>query len=366
MRALLVLKTGEKIPVYAGSETEVSYDPTDLTEKTVHKFSLRRFLEKGSIFVQGDRANIYLTHMCLLVFLVGAVICFFAASLPTSLLHHKSIPRFSTRNPLSPLWYPGVSKSSFSRGVKNVLVLDFPQKMNAGFFSVYSVQNEIINCLKTDSPLYQQIWFIFHHGWQSDQREHSPSRESRPLLLRGTNDDNGPTSKIKSLSRTVLSDLYPQRPISQTRWGKVFEIDIVRTVAYFNKQPRSVFRSLRVSGPPSLNGLPNDCPQGEYERPCSNPFRPCYEFVPPMRLILVVLIMGCAVAVCGYCNGLARLLCIPLMLIAGVLLLSGHRYWCENGNNGEDHRAFVHKAPAVCVKDIFAIESEPKGLLESI
>ncbi len=89
----------------------------------------------------------------------------------------------------------------------------------------------------------------------------------------------------------------------------------------------------RLSGFAGFYGLPNDCAKGEQYRPCGYSFRPCYEFVPPLRLISAALLIVCAAVVCGYGTGRARLLCFPLAFCSGCLLLSGHRYWCGDDDS---------------------------------
>jgi IS1 family transposase len=78
--------------------------------------------------------------------------------------------------------------------------------------------------------------------------------------------------------------------------------------------------------------LPNDAPQRQDERPRGNTFRPCYEFVPPLRFILAILCLGCAVAINGYGRGWRRLLSIVPFLCTGGLILGGHKYWCQDNN----------------------------------
>jgi hypothetical protein len=86
----------------------------------------------------------------------------------------------------------------------------------------------------------------------------------------------------------------------------------------------------------SFNSLPKNCSESEQKRPCSNSFGPCYEFVPPLRLILAVVCLSCAVAINGYGRDWIRLLCFLPILCAGWLILDGHRYWCK-GEDGNYH-----------------------------
>src|SRR5271166_1197125 len=86
----------------------------------------------------------------------------------------------------------------------------------------------------------------------------------------------------------------------------------------------------RLGSSAGFDSLPDDCSEGEHNRPCRYAFRPCYEFVPPARLFFVLLLIVGAALVCGYGEaGWIRLLSAPLVVSAGCLLLAGHRYWCE-------------------------------------
>ena len=103
-----------------------------------------------------------------------------------------------------------------------------------------------------------------------------------------------------------------------------------------------------VNRPSGFACLPDDCTQGENQRQRCNPFGPCYEFVPPLRLILAIVCLGCAVAinVCG--RGWIRLLCVFPLGCCGWLILVGHRYWCE-GEDGNYHE-YSHSREIVTQK----------------
>lgn len=82
------------------------------------------------------------------------------------------------------------------------------------------------------------------------------------------------------------------------------------------------FRSeTSLNGSPRFNGLPDNCAEGQHDRPCGDAFRPCYEFVPPLRLVFAALLVVCVAFVCG-CGGHLRthLLCVSLVLPGGVFV----------------------------------------------
>jgi IS1 family transposase len=135
---------------------------------------------------------------------------------------------------------------------------------------------------------------------------------------------------------------YPQRAVTNDLKIKRRFVDPhllqIGLVNAFGKEPRPLRVSGCSDGTPSLDSLPNDRGQGEYQCPRSNSFGPCYEFVPPLRLIVAALCLICAVAINGYGRGWARLLCIPLALGSGWMILCGHKYWCEG-----DHREYEYE-----------------------
>jgi hypothetical protein len=98
----------------------------------------------------------------------------------------------------------------------------------------------------------------------------------------------------------------------------------------------------RLSRSAGFNSLPDDCAESEQDRPRRYPLRPCYEFVPPWRLIAAIGCLGCAVAINGYGRGWIRLLCAFFILCAGWLIMDGHRYWCK-GEDGNYHE-YSHAA----------------------
>ena len=105
----------------------------------------------------------------------------------------------------------------------------------------------------------------------------------------------------------------------------------------FNREPRLSSDYLHFYGAAGFDSLPNNCAEGENDRPCDDSFRPCYEFVPPLRLVFAFLLIIGAALVCGYGAGWQRLACFPLAFASGCLLLAGHRYWCKGeGNNYSD------------------------------
>jgi hypothetical protein len=92
----------------------------------------------------------------------------------------------------------------------------------------------------------------------------------------------------------------------------------------------------------SLPSLPDDCSEGEHNRPCSNPFWPCYEFVPPLRLIFAGLFIVASGLIVGYGRGWnVRLLCATLalscILLSGWLMLLGHRWYCESKGSKQNY-----------------------------
>ena len=89
--------------------------------------------------------------------------------------------------------------------------------------------------------------------------------------------------------------------------------------------------------PPGFARLPNDSSQREHKRPCSDTLRPCYEFVPPLRVILAAFCLCCAVAINAYGCRWIRLLCILPLLCTGWLILGGHKYWCQDDGREYDH-----------------------------
>jgi hypothetical protein len=134
------------------------------------------------------------------------------------------------------------------------------------------------------------------------------------------------------------------------------------------------FHGLR--GPTSFDRLPDDCTEGEHDSQCRDAFRPCYEFVPPLRLILIIPLIVSAALIVGYGQGWrTRLVCIPLalllVLLAGWLLLLGHRYWCDgdgyNQSYGNQEQIFhtlnsVSGSSVVAPGESFPAESSRHGI----
>lgn len=93
----------------------------------------------------------------------------------------------------------------------------------------------------------------------------------------------------------------------------------------------------RISGRASAFGsftclpsLPDDCSEGEQDRPSGYPFRPRYEFVPTLWRVGCVFLIVAGGLIVGYGRGRRiRLVCVPLALacsqLATWLVLCGHR-----------------------------------------
>lgn len=91
-------------------------------------------------------------------------------------------------------------------------------------------------------------------------------------------------------------------------------------------------RSGSLTGFPSL---PGDCAQGEHDRPCSDPFRPSKEFVPPWQVVL----SASSFFFAGYLlfrrnkESGAIFCAVSFILFGGTMLLVGHeRYPDYQGN----------------------------------
>jgi hypothetical protein len=120
-----------------------------------------------------------------------------------------------------------------------------------------------------------------------------------------------------------------------------------------NFYSRAVLEDDRVSsgidGAARLDGLPDNCAAGEHDSQCGDPFRPCYEFVPPLRLLFSVLLIVGGGLIVGYgrYGWRVRLVCGLLALACGILatylILFGHRYYC-NANKNEHRQSFEHGA----------------------
>ena len=122
----------------------------------------------------------------------------------------------------------------------------------------------------------------------------------------------------------------------------------IGTIDAFDKKPRSLGVGSRSDRPPSFYGLPDDRTESQNYYPNSDSLRPCYEFVPPLRLFLSIILLGCAVAMNGYGRGWIRLLSIPPILCAGWLILDGHRYWCQDDDG--QYREYSHSRKIVTQK----------------
>jgi hypothetical protein len=78
----------------------------------------------------------------------------------------------------------------------------------------------------------------------------------------------------------------------------------------FDTVPRDSYRTA------SLPSLPDDCTEGEHDSQCRDPFRPCEEFVPPLRVLgcaLFIVISGLIVGYGRY-RWRGRLTCVLLAL----------------------------------------------------
>lgn len=100
----------------------------------------------------------------------------------------------------------------------------------------------------------------------------------------------------------------------------------------------------------NFNSLPNNCPECGDQRPCSNTFRPCYEILPPLRLILAFLCLCTAVAINAYGRGWIRLLFILPFLATGWLILGGHKWYCQDDNRKYETDPNAHSGAIVLQK----------------
>jgi IS1 family transposase len=253
----------------------------------------------------------------------------------------------------SPSHYPNDVNRSPSFSLKRIPIANIPIEVKKAAFSLADFNDFII----------AQEWAGFQ--WETEHKLGAFIRIERlaaieqllafvvlygDLLIRGTD-----------ISRSkIVNKRYRGTMIVQPAKGYIGERCIVLPthwgdVLHANFEPSSFLAYLNLDctvsgyGSPSRFGrLPDDCTEGENNRPCNDSLRPCYEFVPPLRLILALLLIMCAAFVCGYGNGWGRLLCFPLAFFSGCLLLFGHRYWCEgNSNNYHD---FPHDDKSVTQK----------------
>jgi hypothetical protein len=96
--------------------------------------------------------------------------------------------------------------------------------------------------------------------------------------------------------------------------------------------------------------LPNEGAESDDDRPCRPRFGPCYEFVPPLHAIGAVLFLLSGYAIIGFVDSRRKLIALPLLLIGGCLLLSGHQFNCRDGkdyNECENRHTFQHDAANV-------------------
>jgi hypothetical protein len=173
---------------------------------------------------------------------------------------------------------------------------------------------------------------------------------NRKICIRSAGNKLNPhfLKAVKGLGLTSIDQIEPHSPIRNHVDNRM---DILMRVAgddwSLAKNESSGILRHSYGSRTSLPSLPDDCSEGEHNCPCSDSFRPCYEFVPPLRLILVGLLVVASGLIVGYGRGRnIRLLCVTLalscILPSGWLLLLGNRWYCES-KGSEQNQISQHR-----------------------
>uniref|UniRef100_E6PXI3 Uncharacterized protein n=1 Tax=mine drainage metagenome TaxID=410659 RepID=E6PXI3_9ZZZZ len=91
-----------------------------------------------------------------------------------------------------------------------------------------------------------------------------------------------------------------------------------------------IYSSLRSSP-----RLPDDAYQCGQKCPSGDSIRPCYECVPPVRVVFAALgiFIACALFFWGDGKRYTIFCACSLVFFAGSMLPAGHKYHCADGNN---------------------------------
>lgn len=91
---------------------------------------------------------------------------------------------------------------------------------------------------------------------------------------------------------------------------------------------------------------------------------PCYEFVPLLHAIPAVICLLTGYVIIGFVDGRRKLIALPLLFLGGLLLLSGHQFHCEDGNDYSEReycQSFLHNVgSAQNVVRFLRLPKEPK------
>jgi len=168
-------------------------------------------------------------------------------------------------------------------------------------------------------------------------------------------DDVDALAKVSFTTKREINIRYPRRSATSIRYSDLNmamgeDVGTFTRSQHFNATEQQLWsegNNHRASG---LDSLPANYSQSEDQRPRRDALGPCYEFVPPLRLILAVLFLSCAVAINGYGRGWIRLLCLLPLAGTGWLVLGGHKYWCGGDNREYEHDPQLHSGKIVTQK----------------
>jgi hypothetical protein len=242
-----------------------------------------------------------------------------------------------TGNVLSLLRLPNVAESRCVLGPENILILNEAVEMCAKLSGIHLHQVVVFNGDKINSAV-NCGWHPFDYRRNIVEGKHLLAAYGWTLFVGRSNQDGSKSSYIEGFSRPLLAEHDSDSTI------KIADVrchpQAPRVPQVYDDESGSVLVPLGVGSSTSFNGLPDDRAEGENKCDCSNAFGPCYEFVPPVRLIFALICLGASVAINAYGRGWIRILCLPPILCSGWLILDGHRYWCK-GEDG-NYREYSH------------------------
>jgi hypothetical protein len=257
-------------------------------------------------------------------------------------------------------------ESRFSVSLTN----EQPLKMLSDDFVYHT--DKFQNCIHFKSNLFVPKVFqsIFTHRKIQLESHRVLCRECSPIDNREmlVDKSRGEADFYTSEHDEVITGIEQCKAHFQIR---LFSFPNVITLPISQQQPLLVCRLLdenaitRSSGSfASLPSLPDDCSEGEHDSPCGNPFRPSYEFVPPLRLVGCALLVIASGLIVGYGRGWRiRLVCVTLALVCSLLatwlVLCGHRWYCEGQEHG-GYRESVHRSIET-VAQVNSLELEELG-----
>jgi len=168
---------------------------------------------------------------------------------------------------------------------------------------------------------------------------------NRKICIRSARNKLNPhfLKAVKSLGLTSIDQIEPHPPIGNHVGNRM---DTLMRVAgddwSLAKNESSSILCHGFGSFTRLPSLPNYCSEGEHDRPCSDSFWPCYESAPPLRPILVGLLIVASRLIVGYGWGWnIHLLCVtlvfPCILLSDWLLLLGHRWHCEGKDSDQNY-----------------------------